>query len=310
MWRIGKKQYLYFLVLLILLLPLPGLTVRADIGPKPSVRITFIGLEEQDYYVTLLSETTSTGPYSEGDFSSGYEIGKHFADYQDADGFHYLGYHQECVKGSPQQFAWTYYPPASFKILLYFPQEDRFLVSEEVYERYAFDSYYTVERKEREPSAAEGRAVITGGEVRRSYDYTWELLSLFARIVITIAVELGIAWLFRLRSKGQILVIGVTNLVTQTVLNILLNISNYRSGSWKFVFHYIWMELLVFVIEGIVYSRLLGDGRKGASERAADNTEESGTISRRVHPWLYAFAANAASFAAGMWIAGLIPGIF
>lgn len=31
-----------------------------------------------------------------------------------------------------------------FKILLYFPDVDRFAVSSEIYERYAFDSYFTV----------------------------------------------------------------------------------------------------------------------------------------------------------------------
>ena len=41
-----------------------SVTARADTGPKPSVRITFTGLEGESYYGTLLSERSSTGPAS------------------------------------------------------------------------------------------------------------------------------------------------------------------------------------------------------------------------------------------------------
>ena len=46
--------------------------------------------------------------------------------------------------------------------------------------------------------------------VKRTYDFTWEILSLLCRILATIAIELGIAWLFGFRTKKQILVIGLT----------------------------------------------------------------------------------------------------
>ena len=38
----------------------------------------------------------------------------------------------------------TYYPPPKFKILLYYPETETF-VSSGIYERYAFDTYYTVD---------------------------------------------------------------------------------------------------------------------------------------------------------------------
>jgi hypothetical protein len=112
----------------------------------------------------------------------------------------------------------------------------------------------------------------------------------------TIAIELCIALLFGFRTKKQILVIGLTNIVTQTILNILLNVFNYHQGAFGFIFNYVWMELVVFVIEGVVYAKLL---------RRYETRAE-----RKIHPWLYAFAANILSFAVGMLIAKWMPGIF
>lgn len=56
------------------------------------------GVEDEEYYATLLSESKSTGPasvydgsyafYQEGDEE--YEIWKRFVEYQDSDGFYFL----------------------------------------------------------------------------------------------------------------------------------------------------------------------------------------------------------------------------
>lgn len=51
------------LLVLILLFAAVPLTAAADMGPKPSVRVTFTGVGEESYYVTLLSQAKSTGPY-------------------------------------------------------------------------------------------------------------------------------------------------------------------------------------------------------------------------------------------------------
>lgn len=76
-------------VLLMLSFPL---TAHADIGPKPSVQVTFTGMDPDALcYGTLLSERDSTGPsyvwdgeeasarYPDGE----YEIWKAFVDYED-----------------------------------------------------------------------------------------------------------------------------------------------------------------------------------------------------------------------------------
>ena len=61
------------------------------------------------------------------------------------------------------------------------------------------------------------------------------------------------------------------NILTQVILNAALNIVNYNFGSMSFTFSYVLYEILVSVIEAVTY---------------------------------------AASFAFGLWLEHVIPGIF
>ena len=286
------RKVFSLLICLILVLNLP-VTAKADIGPKPSVRITFTGIKGETYYGTLLSERRSTGPATAWD---GYEeyrdwkpesekpIWEKFIAYEDTDGYYFLQEWWDCSETN--QLNWTYYPPTPFKILLYFPETDSFYVSD-IYERYAFDSYFSVDLSEYATSP------ITA---RQSYDYTWEVISLVARIVLTIALELAIALLFGYREKKALGFLAIVNVITQVVLNVALNIINYRSGSMGFTFAFICMEILVFAIEAITYKAVL------------HRYSEKEKVNRR--GVTYALVANTASFAIGLWLAHLIPGIF
>ena len=296
-----RKKVLSVVLIMVLMFSIMPATAYADIGPKPSVLIDFRGLDGEIYYVTLLSEIKSTGPHSVlGDhpnnqrYHSGdedYEIWEKFVSYKDEDGYYFLQFFMECTETS--QFKWGYYPPPKFKILLYFPEYDQFAVSHEPYERYAFDSYYSVDVE-----GLEIQSVIQNDHIKavKNYDYRWELISLMARITGTVAIEVLIAFFFGFRSKKQLLRIGFVNVLTQSILNILLNITNYKHGSWMFVVGYIWMEILVLLIEIVAYSILL------------KNIDAKMQIKRSIP--IYAMIANGASFGIGLIISYLIPGIF
>ena len=117
-----KKRLVIVALLVSVLLPIFTITASADIGPKPSVNIRFEGLENEQYYVTLLADTRSTGPYSKHDEFNGYgdeKIWERFNSYEDKDGFYFLSYFMDCT--DTNEFRWTYYPPSTFKILIYFP---------------------------------------------------------------------------------------------------------------------------------------------------------------------------------------------
>ena len=208
----SRSAALFLILFLCAVLAFP-VPVHADTGPKPSLRVRFENLGEELCYGTLLSEKSSTGPqsawdgnpetavyrenpgYEYADFS--YETWLAFAEYEDADGYYFL--QVGWTVSETKEMAWTYYPPQNFKVLLYFPQEGVF-VSSGVCERYAFDSYYTVNME-----GLNIGSVSAGGEELspyRSYDYTGEILSLLARIVITILIEIGVALLFGFRSAS------------------------------------------------------------------------------------------------------------
>ncbi len=306
------KTFSILLCLLTVIMIFP-LTASADTGPKPSVRITFENLSDEPCYGTLLSSKESTGPSSawngkdedaqhnenpNGYYSYltfGYDIWKAFVDYEDKDGFYFL---QEAWQiNETKELAWTYYPPNEFKILLYFPETGEFSVSG-VYERYAFDSYFTVNMDSMGLTVDYDEEQSTDEQIEayRSYNYRVEIFSLIARILITIAIEMGIALLFGFRKKKQLLLLIGVNTATQIILNVFLNIINYNSGELAFIIFYVLLEIVVFIIEAILYCKVM---KKYNEKQKAD--------------WfyvLYALIANAVSFGAGLVAADIIPGIF
>ncbi len=290
-----KKKLASFLMCLVAFAALFPLTVSADFGPKPSVNITFKNMGDEECYATLLSERDTTGPYSAWDGKGGFtcyddiseDVCRALAEYVDTDGYYFLQTAQLC--SDTKNYKWGYYPPQKFKILLYYPQSGKFAVSG-IYEQYAFDSYYTVDMA----AFDAGQQDILTAE--KSYDYTWEIISLLCRIVLTILVEMAIALLFMFRGKKLLWFIAAVNTATQIILNVLLNIINYNSGSLAFSVFYILFEIAVFIIEAVVYCIFIN--------------RFSGKKIQRWKSVLYSLIANGASYAAGIFIANVIPGIF
>ena len=122
------------------------------------------------------------------------------------------------------------------------------------------------------------------------------ILSLVARILITIAIEMGIALLFGFRGKKALLLLVIVNTVTQIILNVLLNIINFRSGSWAFIAWYIMLELAIFAIEAALYTAFM--------------KKLTGKEKPVLFYGAYSLVANGISFGAGLIIANILPGIF
>ncbi len=288
----------------------PPITANADTGPKPSVRIQFENMGDELCYGTLLSLKESTGPASAwdgtednariyekspGSYDAERAIWKEFVEYKDPDGYYFL--QESWTVSVTKEIAWTYYPPSSFKILLYYPETDTF-VSSGIYERYAFDTYYTVDMDGVNIGSVEYNEDLSTNErinARRSYNYRQEILSLIARIILTIAVEMMIAVFFGFRKRKQLLILAVVNIVTQVILNVMLHLINYSSGPRAFTVYYVLLEIAVFAIEAVLYCTIL----KKVSEKKKNG-----------YYVLYSLAANTVSFGVGLWLARIIPGIF
>ena len=110
--------------------------------------------------------------------------------------------------------------------------------------------------------------------------------------MLTLAVELLIALPFGYLKRRHLRVLLVTNLATQLALNLALNLTCYFSGSLAMWLLYPLLELAVFAVEAVVFRLTL------------KKPEGKG------HPVLYAFVANAASYAFGLWLGNLVPELF
>lgn len=282
-----KKRLFSFLlcgVLAILPLVTPA---RADNGPKPSVRVTLQNMGPELCYGTLLSKESSTGPASawsgkEGRvydvMEGGRPIWEAFQTYSDPDGFYFLQWWWPCSSERPLK--WSYYPPDTFKVLLYYPETDTYRVSG-VYERYAFHSYFTADAAQPGPLVLE-----------REGDYAGEGLSLLARLAVTLCVELGLALLFGLTGGRLLLTVTGVNIATQLLLNAALNWAGYRMGGVELMRAYLLLEVGVCGIEGLAYRLLFP--RLG------------GEMAKR-KAWSYALTANLCSFLGGFLLARMFP---
>lgn len=276
-----KKNFLkpLFCLLCSVLFLLPtALPAFADMAPKPSVELTLYVYNDQHYAVTLLGNTTSTGPWStdteyQSSFGS-YATWEAFSRYDAPEGYHFLGYFKEYFGDAEKEFIWGYYPPQKFYVLLYNMDTGEFSISKEPVTRYAFTSQWQV---------------LFDPEDGWMHVYTSQndsdVLTLFSsRLLITLLLELALgAALFGLTERTQQNLIGITNLVTQILLNLVLSYGLLSCDALQGALLTLGMELLVVLAEAFVYCRWL-----------------PWPAGKTPHPILYAVAANLLSFAVGV----------
>ena len=259
------KKLLIFLTCLLMFYPSH---VFADSGPKPSVKITIHGLQEKAY-VTLLSKEASTGPFGvyEKDEENNHfnnefgpdEVWKAFINYQDKDGFYFISYFQECT----DTFQWNYYPPNEFKVLIYFPKSQSFITSSKSYERYAFESFYTISLDQQSSLMTQKGTHEVDMDIKQEIFFNEVTYHFIERVVVTILIELLIALCFQIKKKRELKIIVLTNIVTQILLNFMLQmLSVYYISVFAFLC-YTLLEIAVIYIEAKVYQKYMKDRSKG-----------------------------------------------
>ena len=262
----------------------------ADMGPKPSLEVRFAGINGENCWAALLFPENDIGPGNEPWFADNQSTAEQITmnDYKDAD-----GYIMSMYQGSPEKIdknsvlRHSYYPPENFKVLLYFPDSGEFFVTP-VFERYAFNSYFTIDVSARQNGTV--TAISSNFPAK-------EIVFLIIRILLTIGIELLIALAFKFTAKKQILFIAIVNVITQIALNIGINMIYHNAGA-TLIFLYIPLELAVFAVEAILYAALLKtpEGKPVKGGKAVG----------------YAAAANAVSFIFGVvvfWISEMLARI-
>ena len=298
-----KKRWCSILTALLLLLPLTAMPVSADAGPKPSVVVALEGLEGRTCWGTLLSQQEGTGPYGrfyEEEAAEDPEEDRALhallpLERMGSEGFHLLNFVKDCSDG---EFSWTYYPPHTYKIALWFPEEDALAVSG-VYHRYAFDSYYRLDLSGVELTPG-GIVDLEAARLQRDYPYGASLLALAGRVALTLGAELLLALAFGLRTRQALKWVAVVNLATQLGLNLALELFTYCNGALEGMMAilalpvYLAAEAVVTLVELRIYRRKLL-GERGASGRRIT---------------AYTWTANLCSFLAGVLLSFQLPALF
>ena len=298
-----KKRWRSILTALLLLLPLTAMPVSADVGPKPSVVVALEGLEGRTCWGTLLSQQEGTGPYGrfyEEEAAEDPEEDRALRallplERMDSEGFHLLNFVKDCSDG---EFSWTYYPPHTYKIARWFPEEDALAVSG-VYHRYAFDSYYRLDLSGVELMPG-GIVELEAARLQRDYPYGASLLALAGRVALTLGAELLLALAFGLRTRQALKWVAGVNLATQLGLNLALELFTYCNGALEGMMAilalpvYLAAEAVVTLVELRIYRRKLL-GERGASGRRIT---------------AYTWTANLCSLLAGVLLSFRLPALF
>lgn len=273
------KKFFAFILALVCVSFTVGVNAFADIGPKPSVTIYVNGAEDgREYYIALIKDVDIENYDYDKKLETRDNVLKRIYEFSRDNDYILIegpvdhAYRKMTGRDSAE---WGYHPPQTFKILLYFPDSENFLVSE-VLDKYAFDSYFTVNVN------GDSLAVSKNGGVK---GIIVEVGGLLIRIALTVLIEIGVAFLFGYRGKRELKLILITNIITQVLLNVLIAVGDHGLGAFGAMFSYIAGEIVVFIVEAAVYYANL----PRITESKTGNGRAVG----------YAFTANLASFLGG-----------
>lgn len=242
------KKLLLLLTLSLVIFISCSISVNADMGPKPAIYIDIVGIEGE--YVAAFVAKEAPGPIIDYEFwlESNMENLEYnpIMEYKDNDGYKWISNYFEC--NGESQIKYTYYAPNEFKIVIY--KNDQLYRVTDVIQMYAFRSYYKIDFSKEEV------------KINNTYPYFLEILQLLLRMIITLVIELGLYFLFKLHSKRNFKIVLIVNIVTQLLLNIIINISTYYEGELYALIILFLVELGIFIIEPILYLILLKDKNK------------------------------------------------
>ena len=204
-------KYIFGLILFFFIVILVPVTVNADMGPKPNVTVKIVGIGDRPYTATLISKEADGPNFTYEDYLEyGYDIDYHpIMQYEDSEGYKWVGRHWDMYGDG--EFHWGYYPPDNFKILIR-TSSGKYYTTEAL-DQYAFSTYYKVNFSSAIETESEPTKLMT--EVINNYNYFKEIITFIIRMAFTLAIEIGLAYLFGFRDKNHLKVILIVNIITQ-----------------------------------------------------------------------------------------------
>lgn len=227
-----RFRYILFTTILIICCALGILfLVHSAKKDKTALHITVDDLENEKYYMTLLSSEECVEDAQVYNGSNGiyelddpiYPVWEKLACYEDEDGYFFLQEIVECQGNT--SFVWDSYIPENYKILLYFPEDDFYVVTSIRDDDLA--DYYIIHMDE----AEKGEPYIP---VKR-YHAGIVVFFLLIRVAGVVWVELSIALVFKYNEKRQLLFVVIINSLTYLALNVYLSYLAYIGGAFIFI---------------------------------------------------------------------------
>ena len=273
-----KRKSIIALIILLLIMFQP-ITAYADMGPKPCIYVKFENIGNRTVYASFYALDGGPSPVSYGDWEEvPEEIQKVFLDYSVTEEARFVE-DIWIINEEKSIMECGYMPPDKYKLVVYIPEENEILESD-FYTRDRFEEKYITDI-----SQTDEKLILKEEE----YNYSGDVLAAILRVILTVIIELAIAFLFMIRGKKSVIIIVVTNVVTQLYLNINLLMASYRGGGAPFnILLYFIIETVIFFVEAFVYIialRKVNDPPIGAFRAIA-----------------YALVANLITFIAGLVI--------
>lgn len=237
------KKIVLLLTLILFIFVSTSITVNADMGPKPAIYIDIVGIEG-DYVAAFASKKVS-GPNF--DYESWLKYEDHrveyhpIMEYKDDEGYKWMTKYYECNGDSEIKF--TYYAPSEFKLVIY--KDNELYKVTEATEMYAFRSYFKIDFFKEEI------------KIKNTYPYYKEVIEFILRLAITLAIEIGLYFLFRLHTKRNFKIVMIVNIATQLLLNIIINLGTFYQGELYALIILILCEMAIFILEPIIYIILM-----------------------------------------------------
>ena len=259
----------------LLLIGLLLYSVTIPNGHYRTTRITIDGISGT-CYGTLLSKKTVSGSWSSQSEIGIYapdEVITAFKEYKDD--YYYLNYLQDVSEGL---LYWPIFPPEEFKLLLYYPDTGKFVISDPL-ERYALTSEF--------------KAVVDNNSisVTRNYNYFKLTLITAVRILIGVVVSVIVSSLYGKPNRDDMRLFIITNLIFNILLNVFISIYSFKNGfSIVEYYMFLWAIYLVFfVIQASIYKHK--------------------TIST-YEPIACAFLGNVAAYFVGLILVDIAPALY
>jgi hypothetical protein len=301
------KKYRIILALLMAFL-ISGLVyqTRADMGPKPTADIEIIGVDEP-YYFDILFEVSEnearilSATKIQEELEHDYYLDDYpdiLNGYRDSDGFAsytlYKGIPHEVsrVEGTDHTYHLGYFaPPDTFKIVIVTESGNMFV--SEIVNKTMFSAYFTFDLSSVEIVNGQDIYLNQGTVIEEIPVELGKLaLSVLGLIALTLFIELLIMLAFGYRDKKAFIKVGIVNVITQLILQVMVLYGYvYVWSSFGALAYLVIGEFVVFIIEIVAFRIILKEKTKGRAT-------------------LYAFVANLASFILGLVSLGYIIRLF